>query len=217
MPILLLANLQSGNLGGADLSGSNLTNVNFYRVNMSGANLSGAIINGANFKASTNLDRTQIYSTANYSQKNLAGINFSNLYLPFWNFAGQNLTNAIFQSSRFDNVDFSLADMRGATFSNNTGTFVMCNTIGADGTISGLNLLSGDCLVVRDFSMAIMVKNAMTMANDSILKIILADNNWESLINIDSGVTPLLSGTLDLNFADERRLSESCRHRIQTL
>jgi uncharacterized protein YjbI with pentapeptide repeats len=203
------ANFASSNLYYAYLSNADLSYANLSSAAMPAVKLSGAIVKGANFGNTTSKGfmKELLYTTASYTQKDLAGIGLSNNDLSNWNFAGQNLTNANYQSATLTNTDFSLADLRGAMFSNVTGTSIMRNTIGSNGTIFGLSLLAGDCLVVRDFPMAITVMTAMNMADSSVLKLILGDNLWESLINLDTAVVPQLGGTLELAFAEDADLA----------
>ena len=77
------------------------------------------------------------------------------------------------------------------------------NAILPDGHIAGLNLAFGETLPIRDYDgdIAITIDDAMTLAEGSILDIILADATWGSTITLAGGFTPDLAGTLKLGFA----------------
>jgi hypothetical protein len=91
------------------------------------------------------------------------------LDLSGWNFAGQNLTNAVFYNALLANADLSQANLVNASFSGATLTdanftaadmrgstradvsrAIVKNTIRPDGVIFGLDLENGSELVVRD-------------------------------------------------------------------
>jgi hypothetical protein len=57
-------------------------------------------------------------------------------------------------------------------------------------------------LNIRDCSTAVTVINKWIMADSSMLRMILEDNAWESVINLDPAVVPQLNGILELAFAE---------------
>jgi hypothetical protein len=93
--------------------------------------------------------------------------------------------------------------MRGATGINVSETGRHTNAILPDGTIEGLNLAAGEELIVRDHYLPITIGTAMTLANDSILRLVFADDQWGSVISFGTAVSPSLGGTLVLDLEDE--------------
>jgi uncharacterized protein YjbI with pentapeptide repeats len=84
---------------------------------LTGANFADAIVRGAKFYDSV-LTAAQLYSTASYDAHDLTGIGLggpSAGSMTGWNFAGQNLTDAIIGGS-VDGADFTNAEIRGASF-----------------------------------------------------------------------------------------------------
>ena len=127
--------LSGWNLHGQDLSGSWLADCNrglenatsaFVGTDFSDAHIVGVELGGATFGGFT---KEQLYSTASYKSKHLKGIGLGQNDLEGWNFSGQNLSGANFNSGRlfgFDgcnsrgpatnlrDADFNSAILRGA-------------------------------------------------------------------------------------------------------
>jgi uncharacterized protein YjbI with pentapeptide repeats len=134
------ASYKAHDLSGINLYGHNLTAGNFASQNLTKANLSG-VLTGASFRHAnltdaaingtlTDADFTdaevrgatlggissaQLYSTASYQAYDLAGIRLHG-DLSGWNFAGQNLTKAHFDSATLTGADLSETTLTNATF-----------------------------------------------------------------------------------------------------
>jgi uncharacterized protein YjbI with pentapeptide repeats len=179
-----LANAQlGGTLAGVNFRGANLTGASFTGATLSGADLSGAVVRGANMSGYRDyntytyvggISSEQLYSTASYQAHDLSGIVLRSNDLSGWNFAGQNLTNAVFgysftsvifciggvfypeieyRYSTLAGADFTGADTRGAqylTYLDSWGA-ATANLIRPNGRISGLDLDAGRLLVVRSY------------------------------------------------------------------
>ena len=122
------AGLNPSDLTGATFANSDLANASFQFATLTDTNFGGAVIRGANLATAAGFTASQLYSTASYAGRDLTGIGLSG-DLTGWNFANQNLTNAIFfrvldineVSSNLTNVDFSGAIVKGANLSLTTG------------------------------------------------------------------------------------------------
>jgi uncharacterized protein YjbI with pentapeptide repeats len=81
-------------VGGCDQSGS----CAYYPSTLTNADLTDATVAAASFvdATSSGFTQEQLYSTASYQNRDLAGIDLRYNNLSGWNFAGQNLTNAVF-------------------------------------------------------------------------------------------------------------------------
>jgi uncharacterized protein YjbI with pentapeptide repeats len=190
-------------LTGASLAGANLTGADLDTALVSGADFTGAVVKGA--RIYWNLKEQQVYSTASYKSRDLSGIDLGNIDLSSWDLHGQYLAGSSLSYITLTNTDFGLADLRGVQFSGCMGTPIRHNTIWAggyiwiDGSITGLQLASGEELDIRNYSMGITVANSWTMDKMAVLKMVLA-GGWGSTIS--ALVTPDLDGTLNLSFAD---------------
>ncbi len=116
---LTKASFASANLTAANLSNANLTNANLSSARLTGANLSGAEIRGADLRGVLGFTAAQLYATASYQAKDLNHTLFCSSYFSYfdgWNFAGQNLTNTLFQYASLKSADFSDANLTDAYF-----------------------------------------------------------------------------------------------------
>jgi uncharacterized protein YjbI with pentapeptide repeats len=210
------------NLTNANLTGANLTGVGFGDATLTGTDFTDAVVKGAKFgnATSSGFTKKQLYSTASYKMKELGSVYLGSGNLFAWDLHGQNmegaymgfanltyanltgayLAHAYFYSANLDSTNFSQADLRGADVAESTGVPVTHDTIWIDGTIAGLQLTSGEELVVRNYNMAITVNNSWTM-QAGVLKMVL-EGNWQSVMNVGDGVTPNLGGMLNLSLAD---------------
>jgi autotransporter-associated beta strand protein len=212
-------NLANHDLSNWDLHEQNLINVYFSTATLTGAIFTNAIIRGANFSGAQDFTFAQLQSTASYQAKDLSGIGLGGINLDLWDFHGQNLTNASFDTSLYNswNVDLTGADIRGAGIQLNRA--ITTNTIRADGTILGLDLSEGRTLLVRDYDgsppfdghniilnshgpIPITVKYGMNMGEDGTLQMVFGNNSWGSKISFAPGIQVALGGTLNLTFTD---------------
>lgn len=197
----------NANLDHAKLIGANLTQAGFCGSTLTGADFTNANVRGANFglTTSTGFIKKQLYSTVSYQWRDLTGIYLNDNNLSEWDFSGQNLTSAFFCDSVLAGALFNGANLTGADFRGATGADFTCailrNTILPDGSILGLHLNDGDELVVRDPPSGITVKESMSMALGSTLRVIFSasDTLWGSTMSFDDGVMPALGGTLELS------------------
>ncbi|OHB54589.1 MAG: hypothetical protein A2Y12_09710 [Planctomycetes bacterium GWF2_42_9] len=207
-------NLGYNNLTNWNFAGQNLTNASFDNANLTGTTFSDAEIKGASFSKNTGFTSSQMYSTKSYKDKDLSGIKFSNNDLSGWNFSGQNLTKTDFNKAILVGTDFSLSDLRGSMYWGgvNSGAIAR-NTIEANGKVSGLNLIDGDVLNIRNvsvppfsgapitFPIAVSVYTSMKVNEGGTVRFIL-DDKWASAVKMMSGISVDLGGTLELTFAD---------------
>jgi len=200
---LMGVGLGSNILSGWDFAGLDLTSCSFQASVLTGASFTGAVVRAAGFDQTTarGFTNAQLYSTASYSAHDLRQINLANNNLSNWSFSCQDLRHASFYKATLTGTDFGLADLRGADLRNTVGTPLRQNTIWNDGTIAGLQLTSGEELVIRNDNMTITTNNSWTMTPGASLKMAL-EGNWLSVMNVGEGVTPDLGGTLALTFAD---------------
>ena len=205
------ANLNSANLAKvkfwkAELNGTNLTNANLsdsfiIDSNLISANFENATINGTYFSGVQNFTKEQLYSTASYKANDLSYLNIEDINISDWNFEGQNLTNSrIITNST--NINLNLADIRNSYLAGGLAAD-LGNTILADGHIDGLDLFTGETLLIRDFDddIEITIDNKMIVNTDTTLKILFEDNSWGSKISLSKNLPVVLNGTLELGFA----------------
>ncbi len=197
---ILLAN---DDLTGWSFAKQNISNAWFYAAILNNTNFAGAIIKGAYFDSpiANALTFAQFSSSASYASGELSGIRLSNNDLTGWDFSNLNLSNAAFYSSKLTNTSFSRADLRGAIYWAADSTMITHNTIRPDGSIQGLALLAGEKLVIRNNPLAVTVKASAAFDSTSTLQFVL-DQNWTLPVGFASGLTPSLSGALDLEFAN---------------
>ncbi len=118
--------IYSCDFSNADLQGANLSAVFCLNSNFTSTDFSGATINGSSgngndgiyFGSPTGLTAAQLYSTASYQNLDLDGVGFQNVSVAGWNFAGQNLTFALFRCD-VTGADFSGTRIYGADLENN--------------------------------------------------------------------------------------------------
>jgi uncharacterized protein YjbI with pentapeptide repeats len=204
-------------LTNADLRDTNLAGAYFGRATMTGVNLANAVVTGANFAtlgAIPGINFGQLSSTASYTAKNLSRMNFVNLNMSTWNFAGQYLVETRFSADastacNIAGANFSDADLRNAVYkAASLATATTTNAILTDGKINGLSLASGETLVVRNYiptyppnlARAIHVVGlSPTFAAGSTLKTVYDGNAWGSTVSFDSGASVNVAGTLQLS------------------
>ena len=121
------SNFASANLTNASFIDATLSGANFTYANVNYVSFVDALLDGANFTNSiitnTNMGKVvvrgftkeQLYSTASYKNKDLTGVQFDDLKMNGWNFAGQNLTNASFSGTSLSNADFTDSIITGAS------------------------------------------------------------------------------------------------------
>jgi len=125
------------NLTGCNFESQNLVNTSFYSCTLTNANFTNAIISGAAFTKSS-FTKEQLYSTASYKNKDLTGIHLVLNDLTGWDFAGQNLTNAVLQSATLTSANFASATLTNASFYSATLT----NANFTDAIVTGANFYS---------------------------------------------------------------------------
>jgi hypothetical protein len=83
------------------------------------------------------------------------------------------------------------------------------NALREAGGINGLDLQSGETLVVRDSDngISITVRNGMNIVSGGTLELVLGDADWGSTIAAAANITPDLGGTLRVRFADQASLA----------
>ena len=197
------ASLSSATLENVDFSNANLTNTSFTHSTLTGTDFSDATVNGASFGSTTSRGFTalQLYSTASYKNKELRGIILDSNNLSGWDFSGQNLAGAYFYLSTQTGTDFSFADLRGSSWEPDATT-VTRNAIRPNGEIRGLELATGEVLVIRNLDLGITVTQGMAVGEDATLRFVLDGDVWGSTVFIADGVVPELSGVLELVFAE---------------
>lgn len=238
------ASYQERNLAGvrldrSDMSGwnfarQNLTGASFYFTSLANADFTDAQIQRADlrFTVGNGLSPAQLYSTASYKQLDLRGINFGYENLDGWNFAGQYLANASFETelvtelligyekwpvlpASFVDADLSGADTRGVSGLDLSGARRV-NLIEPNGRIDGLSLANHQSLLIRGYDgrmasdmrgllppIPIRVDRSFNMVEGSSLRLILEADEWNSTISFAPGIPVSLGGTLELAFSDD--------------
>jgi uncharacterized protein YjbI with pentapeptide repeats len=225
-------------LTGWDFKGQDLTNVSFSYLTLTHADFTDAIIAGAGFSysfpAGTGLTVQQLYSTASYHQKSLQRVgfsdhafwgtdfsgqdllsaNFQNCYIANTTFEGANRANTSFRDAKLYNVNWNAADLRNLVdWPWPYGNYTTRNAIGSNGVIYGLDLVSGDFLVVRDYDghdsrswdirgpLPIRIDSEMIVDAKASLQFLLDSDAWDSTISFQPGIPVSLGGELELAFA----------------
>jgi flagellin-like hook-associated protein FlgL len=160
-----------------------LTSVGVASANFTAAEVRGAYLPG--------LSTAQLYSTANYQNHDLSGINFTSYSMPSWNFAGQNLTKAVFQAfADLTSADFSHANLTDAVFS---------STSDEGGWPAGSHLAGANFsyakLTNANFAGSNLLQNDAAATSD--LKIVASYNRVGATVTID---------TIDVKAADTQVL-----------
>ena len=132
-------------------------------VDFSYANLTNAIFDGATLTSCVTefTSYTAMSTRCNFKGANLTGASFKNTILHYqflsWNgtsvdFSGVNLIRANFTGTDITGVNFEKSDLRGAIFTNTSGSAIYKNTIGADGVITNFSMTSvDDSLTIRAY------------------------------------------------------------------
>lgn len=107
--------LANNNLKDWNFSGQNLSGTRFNLADLTGVDFTNSIITSAYIGYSDNFTKEQLYSTASYKNKDLTGVQFDDLKMGGWNFAGQNLTGASFSGASLSNADFTDSIITGAS------------------------------------------------------------------------------------------------------
>ena len=188
----------------------------------------------------------QLYSTASYQNHDLGAIGLAYNSLAGVNLAGQNLAGAFFEGAvlnganfvhanllrsylgraQIHGADFSFADMRTSNssaldFSDVTTT----NTIFPNGHINGLDLASGQSLVIHADhtviygppggplgpldatiiipAIPVVIDQHANTSSGGVLTLLLDAMPWESVVSFQSGIPVMLGGTLDLEFTSD--------------
>jgi uncharacterized protein YjbI with pentapeptide repeats len=228
-------NLGRNDLSGWNLSGQNLRDAKFHQSNLTKTDFTDSVIDGAWFWGTIEKGfvKEQLYSTASYKVMNLQRIRFSD-DLSNWDFRNQNLAGSSFTSCNLTNanlaganlqsvtlwdaklkdVDLSGADLRQIQTFPYGASSISRNTIGTQGDVFGLELLSGDILVVRDDDgysgentsivtkpLPVRVWDEMKVTEGGTLKLVLEADQWDSTILFVTGIPVSLGGELELSFA----------------
>jgi uncharacterized protein YjbI with pentapeptide repeats len=200
------------NLRGVELSGSTLTHADlsnavahfphFRHADLTGANLSNALLH------------TSSFTGASLANANLTGADLYGSTLSGANLAGANL-----RESSLAAASVGHADMRGAVDANTSEVNSRRNTILPNGVIEGLDLYPSDLLVIRDEDgvsdpppaefpwlaprppIAITIEDQLMVRDGGLLRLVIEDDRWNSLITFESGIPVRLGGTLDVTFA----------------
>jgi uncharacterized protein YjbI with pentapeptide repeats len=120
----------SSNLTNASLRNATLIDTVFNSANLTGADFTGATMTAAKFGGTIGFTADQLYSTASYQAKRLGAIHLVNLDVLGWNFAGQDLRNAVFSGTDVRNSDLSGANLAGGDFP--ASSFAFSNLSGAN-------------------------------------------------------------------------------------
>lgn len=218
------ANLADAFLDYVNLSNSTLTNANLGNswignTDLTGTDMTGCNITGAWF-SSINITSRQLYSTANYKAHDLSGIGFSYIDMTGFNFAGQNLSSAIFIHTNLTNATLSNANltMTNFAYTNLSGVDLRGvigfaetdananNIIMPNGVIRGLRLDNNNpLLIIRNFvcleeqsPITIHITQNMQLESGGTLDVVLDDKPWNSTISFDKDIPITIAGNLML-------------------
>lgn len=185
--------LQNQSLVGINLTSQNLANASFLGGNLSGASFSQAMLANASFSDAVDL------TGANFSQANLTNVSFAG-----YDSCGE-VTCVQYPGADLSNVNLSGADARGADFYlTSLGAANFDNTIRPEGSVFGLDLTSGESLLVRDYDgnpAPILVYHHAVMDSTGSLQLMFDADAWDSTISFAPGIPVTLGGTLELTFA----------------
>jgi uncharacterized protein YjbI with pentapeptide repeats len=202
-------NFEDQSLVDADFQFGTLTNANF-----SGSNIRGANFGRSFFASGTGLSLTQLYSTASYQTLDLVGVSLRENDLTGANFVDQNLTNSDLYEAKITGANFDRADARGSSliFSFLNEPASSKNMIRSNGQVFGLDLASGETLLIRDYDAdstrvrlipqptRIQVRDQLMMSSGSVLRMLLEEDNWDSTIAFQPDIPATLGGSLELLF-----------------
>ena len=130
--------LSQNDLTGWDFPNQNLGYADFTSSTLRDANLALSNIRWANFTDTTSrgFSVVQLQSTASYERGDLRGIQFGGNDMSGWRLAGQDLTNAGFESVDLHSADFTGANLTGA----NLHSALLANARLDHAEIQGANL-----------------------------------------------------------------------------
>jgi uncharacterized protein YjbI with pentapeptide repeats len=209
--------LGENDLTGWDFSGQDLIGSYFRLAMLADADFTDALIAGANFNGTTpgGFTAQQLYTTASYRARLLDEVRLEGNDMAGWDFRNQYLANASFNSSYFENADFSLADLRG-TAGIAVTSVITSNAILPNGTVQGLSLASGDQFVVRNYHgdpnrrfsppvppTPVIVADSVIVNDGSIWTLVFDDTVWDSSISFEENIPVQLGGTLELTFTPD--------------
>ncbi|WP_218932198.1 pentapeptide repeat-containing protein [Adhaeretor mobilis] len=185
------ASYQANDLRGIGLGAKDLTGWDFSEQNLSGADFEG-------------------YDDGPYTQ--IAGADFS----------GANLTNTIWSWVAEDGfrddtllftADFTGADTRQSVDRQLGGGFNVFrapnrrNLVQPDGSVDSLDIQAGETFRVWDLNsespVPIVVQNSFQIDDAGVLRIVIEDDQWGSIIRFDAGFPVTLGGTLELLLSPE--------------
>lgn len=145
------ARLDGADFSGADFSGATLVSARFTEAKLQNANFSNAIIDNVGFNNTTanGFSKEQLSSTASYNSKKMHGVNLGENDLSGWDFSGQDITRAWFNSSVLVGADFDDAIVKGARFEDTTSKGFTKEQLYAtasyrEGDLWGIGLQSND-------------------------------------------------------------------------
>ncbi len=185
----------------ADLSHANLSNARLSSSTLTNANLSGAIITGADFRItpSRGFTYSQLASTVSFQTNNLQGIGLSFSDVSGWDLRGQDLTDAVFFAATLTGVDFTGAEVVGASFGDTTGQGFTQSQLTSTASYQARDLrrigLSGNALYGWDFAEQNLAGSILKSAN-----LTNADFSQANLSNADLSFSTLTDA--DLNGAN---------------
>jgi uncharacterized protein YjbI with pentapeptide repeats len=188
------ASYQSKNLRGIGLGGNDLRGWDFR-----GQDLSYATFHSSYGEYNPGAD----LANADLSGANLTHTQRFGLYNV--NFTGTNLTAADIRGAY---PKAYLPDLSGA---------VLRNTIMPDGKIAGLDLSSGEELVVRNFHggpgeeavlIPVKISHHLTIANGGVLQLLFDADAWDSTISFQPDIPVALGGTLELVLSTDVNLTD---------
>ena len=136
----------------------------------------------------------------NFANQNLANAIFDGVTLTNGNFTDANLANARLYDLYLNGINFTDADLRGALFASPVTVAITRDTIFTDGSIQGLAMQANEALIIRNNPIPITVETTATFDPAATLQFQLAAN-WTSPMGFAAGLIPSLNGTLDLELA----------------
>jgi uncharacterized protein YjbI with pentapeptide repeats len=199
-------NLDRQSLAGANFAGQNLTRASFYGTALANANFQQANLYRASFTYPLGFFPLFGQAVADLTGANLSLANLTNARFG----GGEECSGEFcwyFQGANLDFANLSGADARDAYFvgASMIGTNTE-NMIQMSGHIAGLDLSSGEMLIVRNYvslgaPVPIVVDQSLAMDAGSTLRLEFDADPWGSTISFAPGILLTLGGTLDLAFA----------------
>ncbi|MFO0912666.1 MAG: pentapeptide repeat-containing protein [Pirellulales bacterium] len=213
---LSFANLDSTVMTDSNLSGATLRGAYLPFTKLAGANLSG--VQGGFFYFNDFTDTKFVNATAitrmqdvhlvrtDFSYADLGGVTMNADDMTGAKFIGTNLAWASFYGQKISTADFSLADLRLATYDFSREQPVLRNTILRAGDVNGFSLLPSDRMIIRSGGPPVTVHDEFRMQTDSELVFRLTRRPDGPDMVIDMNVVPALAGNLTLEFSDEAKV-----------